>query len=796
MDFILGLRRWGSAVFVAALASISFSNAVFPNFDYLNVGYEFSRLFARIRADELMPECVYEHEKHLDAFVSAFSRNQSERPPSKCVSDFSLQCCKDLRLVCGDEGRERESLLLKLEKPETVLGAPVLASMLANPIYDNNLLERRKGFVKFLANEPELFSEFCSSIEEFKPLIESISTVMTCDWEKDSTCLLNGFFGVYWGSRTTLGFLPKKMSTQLKKLNSRQVKSKPKKSGLGDKIDKKDLLLNLSFGCATFVLAMNWLVQVSAWGKDVGETYNFEFAHQAKLLLRSKSFSEDKLREAEQYFFSTGLRDRLKNREALSDEDKKQGKSFCKSLESLIDDLKSNEKEGFEYSPNGVYKWFLTPRFRQQVEHELVLIKEGLHLKESIDKDGKKGYSFDPRVMYADIPRLVNRVLKPAYVVMAPIFILSTIRREARLYRIAVSRAKKEIADMAKMLKLCKRLISAVDKQIQARPEIRFLLSELDLFGSIRELVGHNKQDDFGSLIKALLEGVGRTPGKFLRVYKQLYQMRDRFRCALEAVGQIDAFLAITKLSQNPRFCFAEYLSESSGPKIVAQDFWDPQIGESKAIANSISLGLEDPRGMVITGSNAGGKSSFMRAVLCGSTMAQTFTVVPARSFSLTPFEAMFTLMSKKDDPGAGRSLFRVEAEGVHEFIEKVKHAKPGAPLLAALDEMFNSTGPDDAQALTRSVIDRVSKNEGVIAMIATHYPQVTRAEADTGGIFKNYKVTVERDEDGKFVKYKRKIAPGSAGVFDSTAMDVALMAGIDSEIVEMSKKIKFSSGD
>jgi DNA mismatch repair ATPase MutS len=755
--------------------------------DYSNVASEFERLFAGLA--ETTGACsskIFEEQALIRPLLNCLTSKKiagesSQRGP------LSLQSCIDLSLLCGDRQHKTAALIQKLEPTQTAIGVIFLAAMMTKPITEKNRLERRSNLIELFAKEEELLRELENIIEEFKGPLESLVRILTSNSKTDSTCLLNKFFGFYWHDKSSMDFLPKKIEKKIKELRQNKDKDIKTKNLWGQAIDRIDTFLNISFTCTSFLVAMSWFSQIGSWGKNFGETFNLEFAKKLKNLLRRTSVSEKIFYESEQVF-SPELMQKIKARSCLSDVEKIEAHAYLSSLQGLVD-AAATEDPKFEATPNGLYKWFFTPRWRQQIRQEIVLLKEGLGLSSTThDENGPK--NFDPRVIFMDAPKLINRFLKPSYLFLAPPFLVSNIFREYFLYKEAFQRAKKELDDLGLAIRLCSKLTECIAKFTQQKPHTEEVFWELDLLGNIKELLTQNHNADFSKLVQTLRQGIGKNPGKFLRVYKQLYEMATHFLNVAEAFGQVDAFLTVAKISKNSGFCFAKFNEPCSSMVLEIADFWDPKMGRDVCVPNSISLNKQN-RGMIITGSNAGGKSSFMRSVMSCAIMAQTICLVPATAARLCPFTDFFSLISKKDDPGAGRSLFRVEAEEVAGFLRKVDNLPPNGSLFAAIDEMFSSTGPTDACALTRAVVEYVAKSTQTFAMIASHCPGVYALEVDTANTFKNYKVSIERDASGNFVSYKRKIVPGYAKDLDSTALEVALMAGIPAGITQKAAHIK-----
>ncbi len=743
-----------------------FFQPLFSNIDYSIVEAEFSRFFSSQRVKKLSqtPEadCIFSSKKSLQSLIEYFSKNQNERPIDKDKAEFSLQACRDMAWICGDEGREDNSFLLKLERPVTEPGTIFLAGLLANPLHCPKKLKRRADLIKVLRDNQNLSRKLSDCLSKSKRPIKTLISMANSDYQKDSECLLNGFFGLYWKTRSLMSFIPKKLAKLKSKDKSKKLGQIDEKENWRDFIDNNDLLSSMSFFGVSLILIIDWCVKIASLAKNSSETFNF--------LKPIEGIFDTNTSSAVDAANSATLLASLAIKEPLSIKQSESWPMAIKQLESHLIN-KPVEKSQEPFSIKNIHKYLFTSLYRAEICDDAKTIWQN---------------KSNPIIWVTVGPKFCKRLIKPIYLIATPILIFASLKRQMRLYKIALKRARREILDMQRLIILFEQILKIFDEHIAQNPDDKISFEELDLYFHIKNLIENFRNDDFGRLIEGLKTGAGKMPGRFLRIYKQLYLSIDRFRHALEALGQIDAFLAISKLSSKPEFCFANYIEDSVYPIICANNFWDPLIGNQKTITNSIKIGPQQ-RGIIITGSNASGKSTLMRAVFRCAMTAQSITLVPAENFCLTPFKETFTLMSKRDDP-PNRSQYRVEADQISQFLKK---AEKEEFIISVIDEMFNTTGAHDCQALTRAIIEHVAQKTKAITMISTHNPMVTKAEKDSQYIFKNYKITAKRGELGQFLGYSHKIMPGIAGKSDSTALDVALLSGIDLKIVNRARQIK-----
>src|SRR5204863_7401976 len=103
-------------------------------------------------------------------------------------------------------------------------------------------------------------------------------------------------------------------------------------------------------------------------------------------------------------------------------------------------------------------------------------------------------------------------------------------------------------------------------------------------------------------------------------------------------------------------------------------------------VPNSIALG--PPHGVIVTGSNMSGKSTFLRTIGVAAVMSQTVATVLARAYSSPPLDVR-SCIGRSDDIVSGKSYYRVEVESV---LALVQASQAEAPHLFLFDELFRGT--------------------------------------------------------------------------------------------------------
>ena len=278
--------------------------------------------------------------------------------------------------------------------------------------------------------------------------------------------------------------------------------------------------------------------------------------------------------------------------------------------------------------------------------------------------------------------------------------------------------------------------------------------------------------------------------GRVLAAFSLLRSIRAELAPLLLVIGELDAYVACAKLykkheGKDNHFTFAAYLNQNT-PSVDAQDIWNPFVGAEKAVANSISLGSALPLNVIITGPNAGGKSTFLKGLTLDILLAQTIGIVPARSFAFTPFAKITTYMNISDDTSGGNSLFKSEVLRAQELMDTIEKLDKGCFAFSIMDEMFSGTSPKEGEAATYAVAEDLGTHANSILLLATHFPKIKELET-TDKNFKNYQVRVVYNEDGTF-SYPYKLTEGAAD--QTVAIDILKDQGFKGSILNKANKI------
>ncbi len=273
--------------------------------------------------------------------------------------------------------------------------------------------------------------------------------------------------------------------------------------------------------------------------------------------------------------------------------------------------------------------------------------------------------------------------------------------------------------------------------------------------------------------------------------YKILTNMKHKFVPFMARSGELDAYLSCAKLiksSKNNRagFCFPKYVTNVTQPFVQGQDFWNPAIDPKKVVSSSLTIGHQARPNIIVTGPNAGGKSTVIKGLILNVIMSQSLGIAAARSFTLTPFHNIITYLNITDDIAAGNSHFKAGVLRAKDLIETAEKQKGNNFSFTAVDEVFNGTSHEEGQAAAYSLIEQLGSCRNNMCVTITHFPKVTCLEKDTNN-FTNYRVTVQKDSQGR-ISYPYRLEKGIAN--QSIAIDILKQEGFSATFLNKAQQI------
>lgn len=190
----------------------------------------------------------------------------------------------------------------------------------------------------------------------------------------------------------------------------------------------------------------------------------------------------------------------------------------------------------------------------------------------------------------------------------------------------------------------------------------------------------------------------------------------------VEAIGYVDAVISIGAFRASlDHYCVPE-LTEGKEAVLYVEAGYHPSI--SNPVVNSFT----QKRGMLLTGSNASGKSTFLKMVAINAILAQTIHTCAAAGYQGGLYK-IYSSMALRDDLMAGDSYYIVEIKALKRVVDAAEHMGEN-PLLCFVDEVLRGTNTVERIAASAQIMENLAR-KGIYCFAATHDIELTHLLED-----------------------------------------------------------------
>lgn len=239
--------------------------------------------------------------------------------------------------------------------------------------------------------------------------------------------------------------------------------------------------------------------------------------------------------------------------------------------------------------------------------------------------------------------------------------------------------------------------------------------------------------------------------GLKLKEWKDKYA--SQFITYFEKIAEIDVAISFAILWKNhPTWTFAEI--QENEFKFSATGLGHPLIAENNRKNNDFSMeGLG--KISIITGSNMGGKSTFLRSLGLSIILTEAGAPVPASKITLSPFQ-LRSSMRIVDNIQENTSTFYAELKKLERILKAVREKEK---CFILMDEILRGTNSLDKHAGSEALIRQLLK-EKAVAVLATHDAELTEMAKEFPQEIFNYHFDVRIEGEELFFDYLLKPGP------------------------------------
>lgn len=201
----------------------------------------------------------------------------------------------------------------------------------------------------------------------------------------------------------------------------------------------------------------------------------------------------------------------------------------------------------------------------------------------------------------------------------------------------------------------------------------------------------------------------------------------DAIEGLFDTIGMLDASVAIASFRCSLLYyCKPQLTAKKNAPwGYEAVELYHPMIKEP--VANSIT----EEKSVLLTGSNASGKSTFLKTVAINSILAQTIFTCTAKTYR-SPYFRTYSSMALRDNLENQESYYIVEIKSLKRIVDSIEGE---IPVLCFVDEVLRGTNTVERIAASTNILKYFS-DRAVFCFAATHDIELTHMlEKD----YKNY---------------------------------------------------------
>ena len=233
---------------------------------------------------------------------------------------------------------------------------------------------------------------------------------------------------------------------------------------------------------------------------------------------------------------------------------------------------------------------------------------------------------------------------------------------------------------------------------------------------------------------------------KFGSMLRALRGKEEEIDGLITSIGAIDAQISLASWRESlPVYC----IPDLTGDQFEASDLIHPLLTDP--VSNSISVS----KPVLLTGSNASGKSTFLKSAALAAILAQSVGTAPAASYKSCCYR-IFTSMALRDDIRSGESYFIVEIRSLKRVMDAAS-IPDEAPVLCCVDEVLRGTNTIERISASAEILSSLA-DMPIRIFAATHDMELTELLA---GKYVNYHFSEMLDGDD--VRFSYKLLEGPA---------------------------------
>lgn len=306
------------------------------------------------------------------------------------------------------------------------------------------------------------------------------------------------------------------------------------------------------------------------------------------------------------------------------------------------------------------------------------------------------------------------------------------------------------------------------------KDEIDKIKERVDLFSKIDKktlfIYSQGALDIFIETINALFLTRIRSYYSIINIIKK---NRQELIELYALVSKIEAYISVSSYRTKLKNYSLPNFTDNKNNLFKIENACHPLLEDG--IPNSINL---NNKGVILTGSNMSGKSTFMRTLALNMLLAQSIYTCLCDDYNASFFRVMSSL-SISDDVLSGTSYYLEECNAVLRILNSLDKE---VPAFCIIDEIFKGTNPIERIATSKQILKYIM-NRNALSIVATH--DLELAETCNDKYLKYYFCEDVDENEGLIFDFKLKEGICNTG----NAIKLLSYLGYPNEIINDSIK-------
>lgn len=277
--------------------------------------------------------------------------------------------------------------------------------------------------------------------------------------------------------------------------------------------------------------------------------------------------------------------------------------------------------------------------------------------------------------------------------------------------------------------------------------------------------VGQSSSDILGMLLDYVRMVFHVDLIKFNHMLRTLRDHTDEVDSLLMNFGLLECSAAV--------MIFRHSLSSWCKPEFTDQKCVHFEEAYHPLLSHPVTNSIRADRGVLLTGSNASGKSTFLKTVAVNAILAQSIYTCTAESAVLSFFD-VYSSMALQDNISSGESYYIVEIKALKRILDA---GSRGEQILCFVDEVLRGTNTVERIAASTQIMKSLDSHN-ILCFAATHDIELTSLLAP---FYDNYHF--EEQVSGGDITFPYKLLKGKAET--RNAIKLLGLMGYDEEIIQ-----------